>query len=313
VRKKVMILFLGAVFLLSLKAISQPTDLKVRVIAANAVVKLKPHPSGEIISQVPLGAILQSKGKTGELYSVSLPPDAGGFVISGYIHQDSVEIVEGVPKEEPVREERPLYIPPQEFEIYPPEKVEMGPKTGLGIRAGYAMLSEENFGSGLMYGGNLCLGITKNISIELSGQRFQSNTEGDAESLSEGKLSVIPIQLSLQARFPVSGQFVLYIGGGGGYYLNTFTLDEDLIEKWDVLGFVIEEKVENAIGFHFGAGIDLFFTENIALNVDFRYCLAKTKGSWTLTDQFSPAEISGDLEELSLNSIMLGAGLKFYF
>jgi len=313
VRKKVKILFLVAVFLFSLKAISQAADLKVRVIAANAVVKLKAHPLSETVIQVPLGTILQSKGKIGEWYFVSLPPDAKGFVISGYIDQDSVEIFEEVPKEEPVREERPPYIPPPEPEVYPPEKVEMGPKTGLGIRVGFATLSEENFGSGLKYGGNFFLGITKNISIELSGLRFQSNVEGDPESLSKGKLSIIPIQLSLQARFPAGVKFFPYIGGGVGYYLNTFTLDEDLIEEWDALGFVIEEKVENAIGFHFGGGIDLFFTESIALNVDFRYCIAKTTGSWTLTDQFSPIEISGDLEKLSLNSIMLGAGLKFCF
>ncbi len=79
-----------------------------------------------------------------------------------------------------------------------PKKTEIIPKSYIGAIAGYAIPSEVNYGSGFKYGGSLCLGITKNIAIELSGLRFQSNVEGDPEGLSEGKLSFIPIQLSIE-------------------------------------------------------------------------------------------------------------------
>ncbi len=123
-------------------------------------------------------------------------------------------------------------------------KFKTGPKSGVGLLAGYAMPQEDNYSSGLQYGGNICLGITKNVSVELTGLRFQSDVGGDPEALSKGKLSVIPIQLSLQARFPISSRFVPYLLGGGGYYLNRFTVDKEITEAWNALGFSIEEKVE---------------------------------------------------------------------
>ena len=123
----------------------------------------------------------------------------------------------------------------------------------------------------------------------------------------------MPIQLSIQARFPISWRFLPYLVGGGGYYLNQFNLDQEIIDTWDALGFDIEEKVENAIGYHLGAGIDLFLTKNVALNADVRYFMAKIKASWTLTDQIIGTETSGDLEDLNLNSLIFGGGLKFYF
>ncbi|MFQ6083359.1 MAG: OmpW family outer membrane protein [Candidatus Aminicenantia bacterium] len=306
-------MILGIILLLSLAVVSHAADLKVRIIVDKASIRLKPDLTSQIIAQVPLGTILQAERKTGEWYKVNLPPNERGFIVSGYIHQSIVEeIVEKIPEEKPLVAPPPV-PPPPALQVYVPKKVEIGPKSGIGIRAGYAMPSEEKYGSGLKYGANFCFGITKNIAIELSGLRFQSNVEEDPEALSKGKLSAIPIQLSIQGRFPINNQFVPYVLGGAGYYLNSFTFDEDLTDAWDALGFDIEEKVENTTGFHFGAGIDYFFTDNIALNADIRYCIVKTKGSWTITDQIGGTETSEDLEDLNLNSIMFGVGLKFFF
>jgi opacity protein-like surface antigen len=204
---------------------------------------------------------------------------------------------------------RKTYVP----KPYVPREFKLGPKSGVGLLAGFAMPAESNFSNGLKYGGNICLGITRNISIELKGLSFQSNVEGNPEALSKGKLSVMPIQLSVQARFPISWRFLPYLVGGGGYYMNKFNLDEQITDTWDALGFDLEEKVENAIGYHVGGGIDLFITKNIAINADIRYCIAKIKGSWTLTDQIIGTSTSGDLEDLNLNSLIFGGGLKFYF
>ena len=287
---------------------------KIKAISEKASIRAEPSIKSKITHKVPLGITLQSVGKAGEWYKVDLPPDKKGIVVSGYIHQIFVEeIVKKVPRVPKIKVKKPRIAPISPPKTYRPKKIEIRPKSYIGAMVGYAMPSEKNYGSGFKYGGSLCLGITKNIAIELSGLRFQSNVEGDPEALSEGKLSIMPIQISIQARFPIAGQFVPYVLGGAGYYLSSFALDEGIISDWDVLGFDIEEEVENATGFHFGAGIDLFLTKNLALNADLRYCIAKTKGSWTLTDQFAGIETSGNLEALNLNSLMFGAGLKFYF
>ena len=322
--KKLVVLFIGLLLLLSLAALSQTSELKVRVIVEQANVRLKPDLTSQILSQVPLGTILKVESKMGEWFLVSLPADEKGFVLSGYIHQSVVEGIGEKVKEVPevkrekaevtpqVKKEKPS-APRVKPSVYAPERAEAGAKSSIGIRAGYAMLSEEKYGSGLEYGVNLSFGLSKNIGIEISGLRFQSDVEEDPEALSKGKLSSIPVQLSIQGRFPINDQIVPYVLGGAGYYLNSFTIDDEISADWDSVGVDIEEKMDSAIGFHFGAGVDFFFQENIALNADFRYCIAKTKGSWTMTEQVGGVETSGELEDLSLNSIMFGVGLKFCF
>lgn len=287
---------------------------KIKAISEEASIRAEPSIKSRITHKVPLGITLQSVGKAGEWYKIDMLPDKEGIVISGYIHQLFVEeIVEKAPRVPKIKVKEPRIAPISPPKTDMPKKIEIMPKSYIGIMVGFAMPSEENYGSGLKYGGNLCLGITKKIAIELSGLRFQSNVEGDPEALSEGKLSIIPIQLSIKARFPMAGGFVPYVLGGGSYYLSSFAVDKGIISDWDALGFDIEEEVENVIGFHFGAGIDLFLTKNIALNADLRYCIAKTKGSWTLTDQFAGIKTLGNIEAINLNSLMFGAGLKFYF
>ena len=210
-------------------------------------------------------------------------------------------------------EKKPTIIPVSLPKTDVPKEIKIKPTFFIGLQAGYAMPLENIYSRGLQYSGSICLRISKNVSVELSGLSFQSDVEGNPEALSKGKLSVMSIELSIQARFPISGRFVPYLLGGGGYYLNRINLDKEIPEAWDTLGFDIEEKVENALGYHYGAGIDLFFTKNIALNANFRYCIAKIKGSWTLTDQISGTKTSGDLGDLNLDSLMFGAGLKFCF
>ena len=319
-------LFPMSLLFLSLLLLSQ--ENKLQVTAARAYIYADANINSSIIETVEKGTILNqiSAGKIRYIwYRVSYYSKKRSNVVLGFIQISSVEIMRGAPK---IKEKKPTVIPVSRSKIiekkptvipvlrkktYAPKKLKLGPKSGVGFLAGYAMPAENNYSSGLKYGGNICLGITKNVSIELKGLSFQSDVEGNPEALSKGKLSIIPIQLSIQARFPISWRFLPYLLGGGGYYLNRFNLDEEIIDAWDALGFDIEEKVENAIGYHFGAGIDLFITKNIALNADIRYFIAKIKGSWTLTDQIIGTENSGSLEDLNLNSLIFGGGLKFYF
>ena len=320
---KKMIFVLFPMFLLFLSSLLLSQENKLQVTAARAYIYADANINSSIVETVQKGTILNqiSPGKIGYIwYRVSYYSKKKSTVVLGFIQASSVEITHEAPKiakEErqtpKIIQKKQIFNPVSPSRTYVPKKFKLGPKSGVGFLAGYAMPAENNYSNGLKYGGNICLGITKNISIEIKGMSFQSDVEGDPEALSKGKLSVMPIQLSIQARFPISWRFLPYLLGGGGYYLNRFNLDQEIIDAWDALGFDLEEKVENAIGYHFGAGIDLFLTKNIALNADIRYFIAKIKGSWTLTDQIIGAENSGSLEDLNLNSLIFGGGLKFYF
>ena len=299
---------------MDIKEVTFEPPKKIKVIAAKANIRAEPDVESQIIQEAQSNTKFQAIGITGEWYIIILPPDKEGIVLSGYIHQNLVEeIVEEITEAPKIEEKKPEVAPPSEPRAYKPKRVKTGPRSCIGIGAGYSMPRENNYSDEVYYGGNFCLGISKNLSIELSGLRVLYNVEGSADGLGNGDLSVIPIQLSVQVRFPITHRFVPYILGGGGYYLNSFALDEEIINTWDALGFDVEERIENSIGYHVGAGLDFFITGNIVINADFRYCLVKTKGSWSLTDQIGGTVISGDLEDLSLNSIMFGAGLKFCF
>jgi len=89
--------------------------LKVRVTASQANIRLKPTTQSEAISKVPIGAVLDVIKKEGEWYLVKLPPDEKGIVVTGYIHQSIVEVVEEIkeiPKEEKPEKAKPKEIGP---------------------------------------------------------------------------------------------------------------------------------------------------------------------------------------------------------
>ena len=188
-----------------------------------------------------------------------------------------------------------------------------GIKVGLGLIGGYAMPSKSKYSEGVIYGGNIYLLISKNLAIEISGLSFQNDVEEDPEALSAGKLSVIPISLSLQGRLPVNDFLTPYIEVGGSYFLNDFSLNNSIVSSWNNVGFDINEEVEKSIGLQVGMGLDLFISKSFIFNIDCKYFINNTNGSWELIDQVSNEKISGDLDGLDMSYIYIGFGLKYLF
>ena len=184
--------------------------------------------------------------------------------------------------------------------------------TGLGLFGGYAKPSNELYDGSIAYGFNLSFALMKNLAVEVTGFRFESAVTGSTEGLSMGKLAIMPVQLSLQGRFPVSGgRLVPFIEAGAGYYLNKFTVDSGLVSNWAAIGFDLKESVENVVGFHFGAGLDFFVARHISLGAGVKYCIATTKGAWSLTETATGTAASGDLEDLKVGPLAFGIRLKY--
>jgi len=95
-------IFVVSLFLFIVVA-AYPADLRVRVIAQKATIKLEPNLQSQTISAVPLGAILRATKKEGEWYFVELPEEKG-FKVSGYIHQSAVNVVEDTEEEKRAKE-----------------------------------------------------------------------------------------------------------------------------------------------------------------------------------------------------------------
>jgi outer membrane protein len=286
--KKKLALFLGAVLLLSAAGFSQSQELKVRVVARRANVREKPSLKSDVVGEARRGMVLQVDGKEGEWYKVRLPLKLEGYALPGYIHQS---LVEEVGKE----------VPLSKVEAQKEKPSVSGYKYGAGLGMGYASLFDTNYGNGLRLSGNFCYKLTEKLSLELMIQTFRVNVKADSQGLMEGKLSMFPIQLSLRGNFPLKANINPYLSAGLGYYLNNFSVIGITIPE-------IDEIVHDALGLHFGGGVDYFFHENMAVNADLRFCLVKA-GAWE-TYLGEPTRKIGDI---NLGSFMLGIGIKYFF
>jgi len=104
------ILILSILLIIGTFTLAQAQN-RVQVIVARANVRLSPDLNSQVIEQIPMGAVLEYTQVEGEWYLVNLPPNAQGFVITGYIHQSVVTVVSEAapPERQPVR--RPPAVP----------------------------------------------------------------------------------------------------------------------------------------------------------------------------------------------------------
>ena len=129
-------LFLGLAFLLAtLAAAGQTSIFKLKVIVQAANIRSKPDITSAIIKTVPAGTLFESPGKEGRWYKVSLPPDAKGTAVIGYLYDSLVEIIEEI-KAEPAKVEAPT--PPKKEapvveKIAPVEKRKALPEVALPV------------------------------------------------------------------------------------------------------------------------------------------------------------------------------------
>ncbi len=182
----------------------------------------------------------------------------------------------------------------------------------ISLLGGYALPTQKNYAQAFAYGAGLSFDLHKYFAIELSGIRYESSTAGSEDGLSKGTLAVLPLEVSLKGQLPLSGgRFTPYFAVGAGYSIYQFSLDPQIVADWEKVGFRITEKLDNAIGFHFGGGLEVALNRSLALVIDARFRFTEGKAAWTMTDQTSKEEISGELEKLDQGSLVLGIGLKF--
>jgi len=186
---------------------------------------------------------------------------------------------------------------------------EIDKKFGLGFDVSFASSIDGTYSSCIMYQFNVTYIFAKNFGIEANLGYLNSSEEDDF--LSEGNLTIIPVQISLQFRAPLKGSIVPIIGAGYGYYLNSFKIYSEITEPLSNLGFNVEEKVDNVFAFHFQAGIEYFLKESIALNVDYKRFFGNAEATASITDRISGISRS-IIGEIKLDTHSIGFGIKYY-
>ena len=132
--------------------------------------------------------------------------------------------------------------------------------------------------------------------------------------LSQGRLTITPVVFFLQFRWPGAGRLKPYLAAGGGYSFNSHALASEATDGWDLVGFSVEEKVENTAAVFAGAGFDLAVGPRLFFNVHAQIVVAPLSGTWTLTDTLTGGKATGRLSASNgLNSLVAGIGLKYQF
>jgi len=238
------------------------TKITIKVRKAN--IRLMPSLKSDVIHQLPFGVDLKPLAKSGNWYRVNLPPNPDGITLSGYIHDSIVnetfekQILAPPEPEEPQESEPKIPVEEPEPAPEPSQEIQPAVRTGItlppfwiGGGAGYTMPSESNFEKGINFGGTLGFGITRYLAVELRVPYYQSNVTGSIGGLSTGQFQSISLSLSVQARYPIKSLIIPYLVAGGNYFLNKFTLDNEIVNSWNAMGINIEENVDHAFGFHF--------------------------------------------------------------
>jgi outer membrane protein len=187
---------------------------------------------------------------------------------------------------------------------------------GIGARAAYVDYSNDDYvvygvkvdtepdDSG-MYGVNLTYFFDRYASFELSVDYTEADVELSALGLSgdAGALEQVPVLLTLRMHFSTNPRVSPYIGGGVGWYFNSFDTNRPVAEF--IYGPGADIDVDDTYGFHVNAGIEVFLNNNLAINFDIKHI-------WS--DVEAEVNVPGFTdEEFDLNALVAGVGLKYYF
>jgi outer membrane protein len=190
---------------------------------------------------------------------------------------------------------------------------DMEGKFGVGARAAYVDYSNDHYVAGGarvkaepddvgMYGVNLTYFVQKYASFELSADYTEADIElrSLGSSGTAGALEQVPVLLTARIHFSTNPKVNPYIGAGVGYYWNSFDTDR---EAEFIYGPGADIEIDDTYGFHVNAGIEVFVIDDLAINVDIKHI-------WSDVELEVPGFSD---EDINLNALVAGVGLKYYF
>ena len=176
-----------------------------------------------------------------------------------------------------------------------------------------------------MFGGTLTYGVSRWLSLEVA---FDNSLNADLNDnvldIKIASVRVYPLTLSAQLRYLAPPEYytwmVPYLTFGFGRYF----IDCDVSREYKMyeapnppLIRNIEVDMDNTWGGHIGGGLDIFLSEKIAFNFEFRYFWADSD----IHERIILRDINTNTiiyqerrsDKIDLDSWMVGVGIKFYF
>jgi hypothetical protein len=181
----------------------------------------------------------------------------------------------------------------------------------LDLRGGYGLFVDKSYSGAAAYGAGAGFDLARHLSLELSGMRLSSSAAATSDGLSAGRIGLMPLEIMVEARFPLgAGKWAAFGAFGGGFVLTSFTFDSTAAAAWTAAGFAVVEKVQSTACVSAAAGLEVALSGTSALRLEARYRLMKPSGTWSITDLISGETVSGTLDKLSLDSLTVGLAVR---
>lgn len=184
------------------------------------------------------------------------------------------------------------------------------------LQGGFAVPNTDEYLNTFSYQGAVGYSPFPWLEIDLEAGRFASTVSQPEKNgvpthtIASGELTVIPVTLTAQVRYPMPEIFsTLYVLGGAGYYLTEYAWDDDSREYFAGKG--ARQSIDDAWGFHLGAGVEYHMTDHLSLVGEGRYIILSPAAQGTWTDEDGTLQ-SFD-QELDLNTWLFTGGIKVLF
>jgi hypothetical protein len=263
---KVVILFCLIVFSFSFPLYAEQ---KVRVIKKDAELKTLPQVESLTIARLPLGGEYSIAERISEEWiKISLPPDEGGIVQSGYAQVSFLQFIDvpegrGESKDtKTVQEDAPKEINPNVHK----NKYSFG----LGIDAGVSIITSANgksWNTGLFLSGNFSFHLIPNLSLGLqaSYHRWTPNVEelkkgvdlsGSTDVAVSGGVTYFEIMPYLRVPIYKREGIELFVQGGGGVTFIRLNTRLRVFYGWASLNYTVSDSATRP-GIFFALGVRL--------------------------------------------------------
>jgi hypothetical protein len=134
--------------------------------------------------------------------------------------------------------------------------------------------------TGTAYGGSVMYRWANGLVLELIVKQFEMDAEENGSEI--GTLEVTPILLMIGYQSMPKNQrgFAFHASIGGGFASSDFDKGDDIKDLERATGVKFDIENDDAFMFEMGAGVDYFFTRNIALTLDGRLGAGDIDSEW---------------------------------
>ncbi len=138
--------------------------------------------------------------------------------------------------------------------------------------------------AGTAYGGSVMYRMANGFVLELIVKQFEMDAEENGDEIGTLKVTPILLMIGYQSMPKNQSGFAFHASIGGGYASSDFDKGDDIKDLERANGVKIDIDNDDAFMFEMGAGVDYFFTRNIALTLDGRLVAGDIDSEWDFSN-----------------------------